>query len=121
LHSLLNPGPHGLSEVLYAFASTANNNGSAFAGLNASTVYYCMMTSVAMLAGRFLPAIAILSMAGSLAGKKYVLPSAGTLPTDRLSFIFWLLAVIVIVGALTFFPALALGPIADYLNMRGGI
>jgi K+-transporting ATPase ATPase A chain len=119
--SIANPGPHGLSEVLYAFASTSNNNGSAFAGLNANTLFYNLMTSIAMLVGRFGPAIAVLAMAGSLAKKKYVPPSLGTLPTDRLSFIIWLVAVVVIVGALTFFPALALGPIVEHMIMTGGM
>jgi K+-transporting ATPase ATPase A chain len=118
--SMANPGPHGLSEVLYAFASMANNNGSAFAGLNGNTKFYNLMGSLAMLAGRFLPALAILAMAGSLVKKKYVPPSVGTLPTDQLPFIFWLVAVVLIVGALTFFPALALGPIVEHMIMQGG-
>jgi K+-transporting ATPase ATPase A chain len=119
--SMANPGPHGLSEVLYAFASMANNNGSAFAGLNGNTKFYNLMGSLAMLAGRFLPALAILAMAGSLVKKKYVPPSVGTLPTDQLPFIFWLVAVVLIVGALTFFPALALGPIVEHMIMQGGV
>jgi len=119
--SIANPGPHGLSEVLYAFASQANNNGSAFAGLNGNTVFYNLMGSLAMLLGRFAPAVAVLAMAGSLVKKKYVPPSKGTLPTDQLPFIIWLIAVIVIVGALTFFPALALGPIVEHMIMQGGI
>jgi len=119
--SMANPGPHGLSEVLYAFASMSNNNGSAFAGLNANTVFYNLMGSLAMLAGRFGPAIAILAMAGSLVKKKYVPASVGTLPTDQLPFIFWLVSVVLIVGALTFFPALALGPIVEHMIMLGGI
>ncbi|HXX56936.1 MAG TPA: potassium-transporting ATPase subunit KdpA [Thermodesulfovibrionales bacterium] len=119
--SMANPGPHGLSEVLYAFASMANNNGSAFAGLNANTVFYNLMGSLAMLAGRFGPAIAILAMAGSLVKKKHVPASVGTLPTDQLPFIFWLVSVILIVGALTFFPVLALGPIVEHMIMQGGV
>jgi len=119
--SIANPGPHGLSEVLYAFASQANNNGSAFAGLNGNTVFYNLMGSLAMLLGRFAPAIAVLAMAGSFVKKKYVPPSKGTLPTDQLPFIIWLIAVVVIVGALTFFPALALGPIVEHMIMQGGI
>jgi len=118
--SIANPGPHGLSEVLYAFASQANNNGSAFAGLNGNTVFYNLMGSLAMLFGRFAPAVAVLAMAGSLVKKKYVPPSKGTLPTDQLPFIIWLIAVVVIVGALTFFPALALGPIVEHMIMQGG-
>lgn len=120
LSSMANPGPHGLSEVLYAFASQANNNGSAFAGLNGNTVFYNLVGSLAMLMGRFAPAIAVLAMAGSLAKKKYVPPGKGTLPTHQFSFIIWLIAVVLIVGALTFFPALALGPIVEHMIMQGG-
>jgi len=119
--SIANPGPHGLSEVFYAFASMANNNGSAFAGLNGNTVFYNVTGSLAMFVGRFAPAFAVLAMAGSLARKKYVPPSVGTLPTDQLPFIFWLVAVVLIVGALTFFPALALGPIVEHMIMLGGV
>lgn len=121
VRSIANPGPHGLSEVLYAFASQANNNGSAFAGLNGNTVFYNLMGSLAMFIGRFAPAIAILAMAGSLVKKKYVPPSKGTLPTDQLPFIFWLVSVVLIVGALTFFPVLALGPIVEHMIMQGGM
>lgn len=119
--SMANPGPHGLSEVLYAFGSTSNNNGSAFAGLNANTVFYNVITSFAMLAGRFAPALAVLAMAGSLVKKKFIPASLGTLPTDQLPFIMWLVSVVLIVGALTFFPALALGPIVEHMIMRGGM
>ncbi|RNC71030.1 MAG: potassium-transporting ATPase subunit KdpA [Desulfuromonadales bacterium] len=115
--SMANPGAHGLSEVLYAFASTANNNGSAFAGLNANTLFYNLLLAVAMLLGRYVPAVAILALAGSLAEKKYVPPSLGTLPTDKAPFVVWLVLVILIVGALTFFPALAMGPIVEQLIM----
>ncbi len=115
-----NPGPHGLTEVLYAFASTSNNNGSAFAGINAGALFYTLTTSVAMIMGRYAPAIAALAMAGSLAKKKYVPPSPGTLPTDQITFILWLVAVVLIVGALTFFPALSLGPIVEHMMMLGG-
>ncbi|MDZ4185537.1 MAG: potassium-transporting ATPase subunit KdpA [Desulfuromonadales bacterium] len=118
--SMANPGAHGLSEVLYATASMANNNGSAFAGLNANVNFYNLCGSLAMIIGRYLPAIAVLAMAGSLAEKKYIPPSLGTLPTDRVPFALWLTLVILIVGALTFFPALALGPIVEHLSMRGG-
>jgi len=121
LSSIANPGPHGLSEVLYAFASQANNNGSAFAGLNGNTVFYNLIGSLAMIVGRFAPAIAILAMAGSLARKKYVPPGKGTLPTDQLPFVIWLISVVLIVGALTFFPALALGPIVEHMIMQGGV
>jgi len=117
--SMSNPGAHGLSEVLYAIASMANNNGSAFAGLNANVNFYNLAGSLAMLVGRYAPAIAVLAMAGSLAGKKYVPPSLGTLPTDKMPFVLWLTLVILIVGALTFFPVLALGPIVEHLQMVG--
>jgi K+-transporting ATPase ATPase A chain len=116
--STANPGAHGLSEVLYAFASMANNNGSAFAGLNANTNFYNILGSVAMILGRYVPAVAVLAMAGSLAAKKYVPPSLGTLPTDKVPFALWLALVILIVGALTFFPALAMGPIVEQLAIR---
>jgi len=120
LACMANPGAHGLSEVLYAFASTANNNGSAFAGLNADTLFPILSTSAAMLLGRYVPAVAVLAMAGALAEKKFAPPSLGTLPTDSIPFTLWLVLVIVIVGALTFFPALALGPIVEHLLMTGG-
>lgn len=117
--SMSNPGAHGLSEVLYAFASMANNNGSAFAGLNANVNFYNILGSLAMIIGRYVPAVAVLAMAGALAGKKYVPPSLGTLPTDKAPFALWLTLVILIVGALTFFPALSLGPIVEQLQMVG--
>ena len=118
--SMANPGAHGLSEVLYAFASMANNNGSAFAGLSANVNFYNILGSLAMTLGRYVPAVAVLAMAGSLAEKKYVPPSLGTLPTDKAPFALWLTLVILIVGALTFFPALSLGPIVEHLTMLGG-
>jgi K+-transporting ATPase ATPase A chain len=118
--SMANPGAHGLSEVLYAFASMANNNGSAFAGLSANVNFYNLLGSLAMTLGRYVPAVAVLAMAGSLAAKKYVPPSLGTLPTDKAPFALWLTLVILIVGALTFFPALSLGPIVEHLTMLGG-
>ncbi len=117
--SMANPGAHGLTEVLYAFASMANNNGSAFAGLTGNTNFYNLLGGLAMLIGRYVPAVAVLAMAGGQAGKKYVPPSLGTLPTDKFPFAFWLTLVILIVGALTFFPALALGPIVEHLSMMG--
>jgi len=115
--SMSNPGAHGLSEVFYALASMANNNGSAFAGLNANVNFYNLFGSLAMTVGRYVPAIAVLAMAGSLAEKKYVPPSLGTLPTDQAPFAIWLTLVILIVGALTFFPALSIGPIVEHLTM----
>ena len=120
ISSILNPGQHGLSEVLYAFASASNNNGSAFAGLNANTLFYNLLTAIAMLIGRFVPAVAALAMAGSLAKKKYIPPSIGTLPTHQITFVLWLAVVILIVGALTFFPALSLGPIVEHMIMNAG-
>lgn len=117
--SMANPGAHGLSEVLYAMASMANNNGSAFAGLTGNTNFYNLLGALAILIGRYVPAVAVLAMAGGLAQKKYVPPSLGTLPTDKFPFAFWLTLVILIVGALTFFPALALGPIVEHLSMTG--
>jgi K+-transporting ATPase ATPase A chain len=117
--SMSNPGAHGLSEVLYAMASMANNNGSAFAGLNANVDFYTLLGSLAMTVGRYVPAVAVLAMAGTLAEKKYTPPSLGTLPTDKAPFAIWLTLVILIVGALTFFPALALGPIVEQLIMVG--
>jgi K+-transporting ATPase ATPase A chain len=118
--AMANPGAHGLTEVLYAFASQANNNGSAFGGLSGNTLFYNLTGALAMLLGRFIPAVAVLAMAGSLAGKKFVPASLGTLPTDQAPFVLWLILVILIVGALTFFPALSMGPIAEHLTMTGG-
>jgi K+-transporting ATPase ATPase A chain len=115
--AMSNPGAHGLSEVLYAFASMSNNNGSAFAGLSGNTVFYNLLGALAMVLGRFVPAVAVLAMAGALAEKQYVPPSLGTLPTDQVPFAVWLTLIILIVGALTFFPALAMGPIAEQLTM----
>ena len=117
--SMANPGAHGLTEVLYALASMANNNGSAFAGLNANVNFYNLCGSLAMALGRYVPTIAVLAMAGSLAEKKYIPPSLGTLPTDKAPFAIWLTLVSLIIGALTFFPALALGPIVEHLMMVG--
>jgi K+-transporting ATPase ATPase A chain len=117
ISSMANPGSHGLTELFYAISSMANNNGSAFAGLNANVTFYNILGSLAMLVGRYVPAVAALAMAGSLAQKKYVPPSLGTLPTDKVPFALWLTLVILIVGALTFFPALALGPIVEHLMM----
>jgi K+-transporting ATPase ATPase A chain len=110
-----NPGPHGFSEVLYAFSSCANNNGSAFAGLSANTVFYNTSLGLTMFIGRFWVIIPVLAIAGSLAKKKLVPVSAGTLPTHTPLFVALLIGVIVIVGALTFMPAWALGPIAEQL------
>ncbi len=112
-----NPGSHGFSEILYAFTSQVANNGSAFAGINGNTPFYNLMGAVAMWFGRFWLAIPALALAGSLAKKKSVPASAGTLPTHTLLFVVLLVSTIIIVGALTFFPALALGPIVEHLKM----
>jgi K+-transporting ATPase ATPase A chain len=114
--SILNPGPHGLSEVLYTFTSTGNNNGSAFAGLSVNTVWYNSVLGVVMLLSRFVPIIFVVALAGSLARQKPVPASAGTLPTHRPLFAILLLGVILIVVGLTYFPAQALGPIAEGLS-----
>src|ERR1700719_2146810 len=118
--SILNPGPHGLSEILYAFTSQAGNNGSAFAGLTTNTLWYNTAGAVTMLVGRFLMIIPALAIAGNLAGKKYVPPSLGTFPVTTPLFTVLLIGVILIVGALTFFPALSLGPILEHLLMATG-
>lgn len=114
--AIANPGPHGLSEVLYAFTSTGNNNGSAFGGLSVNTVWYNSVLGVVMLLGRFVPMIFVLALAGSLARQRQVPASAGTLPTHRPLFAVLLLGVIFIVVGLTYFPAQALGPIAEGLR-----
>ncbi|MGD0157789.1 MAG: potassium-transporting ATPase subunit KdpA [Terracidiphilus sp.] len=121
LSSLNNNGPHGFSEILYAFVSTAGNNGSAFAGLNANTVWYNVATAFTMLTGRFLMMIPMLALAGNLAQKKSVPPSPGTFPVNTPLFTILLSGVILIVGALTFFPALSLGPILEHLLLQHGI
>ncbi len=114
--SIANPGPHGFTEVLYAFTSAANNNGSAFAGLNANTVFYNTALGLAMFLGRFWVIIPVLAIAGSLAKKKLVPASSGTLPTHTPLFVFLLIGVIVIVGALSFMPTWALGPFAEHFT-----
>lgn len=114
-----NPGPHGFSEILYAFTSTANNNGSAFGGLNSDTCFYNLSTALCMLIGRYLVYLPLLAMAGALAGKQKVPSSAGTLTTHTPIFIGLLVGVVLLVGALNFFPALALGPIAEQLAPLG--
>jgi len=115
LAGIANPGPHGFSEILYAFSSAGNNNGSAFAGLSSDTLFYNTMLGIAMFFGRFWLMIPVLAIAGSLAKKKVTPISIGTLPTHMPLFALLLISVIVLVGALTFLPALALGPIAEYL------
>jgi potassium-transporting ATPase potassium-binding subunit len=117
---ILNPGPHGFSEILYAFTSGAGNNGSAFGGLTANTAWYDTTIAVTMLLGRFFMIIPMLAIAGNLAGKKYVPPSLGTFPVTTPLFTVLLIGVIIIVGALTFFPALSLGPILEHLLLAAG-
>ena len=117
--TIYNPSAHGFSEVLYAFSSAANNNGSAFAGLGANTPFYNIALGIAMFIARYWLAIPVLAIAGSLANKKKVPASAGTLPTHTPLFIVWVIGVIIIVGALSFLPALALGPIVEHLMIFG--
>lgn len=121
ISSLNNSGPHGLSEILYAFSSAAGNNGSAFAGLNANTLFYNLTLGLGMLIGRFGVIIPVLAIAGNMAGKKITPLSAGTFRTDNWLFVGLLIAVILFVGGLTFFPALSLGPIVEHLLLHNGI
>lgn len=120
LSSLNNNGPHGLSEILYAYSSGTGNNGSAFAGLNANTLWYNTTLGMSMLGGRFLMIIPALAIAGNLAGKKRVPPGLGTFPVTTPLFTILLVSVILIVGALTFFPVMSLGPIVEHLSMNAG-
>ncbi len=115
--NLNNPGAHGFSEVLYAFSSAGNNNGSAFAGLTANEPFYNIALGIAMLIARYWLMIPVLAIAGSLAAKKFTPPSAGTLPTHQPLFVGMLVSCVLLVGALTFVPALALGPIVEQLQM----
>jgi K+-transporting ATPase ATPase A chain len=118
--SITNPGPHGFTQMLYAFTSGAGNNGSAFGGLNTNTLWYNTTLGMTMLIGRFFMIIPMLAIAGNLAQKKYVPPSLGTFPVTTPLFSALLIGVILIVGALTFFPALSLGPILEHLLMAAG-
>jgi len=120
LNSLNNNGPHGLSEVVYAFASAAANNGSAFAGINANTDWYNYMLAINMFVGRFAIIVPVLAIAGSLAQKKTAPPSSGTFPTNGPVFTVLLISVVLIVGALTFFPVLSLGPVVEHFLMQAG-
>jgi K+-transporting ATPase ATPase A chain len=120
LSSLANQGPHGLTEILYAFSSATGNNGSAFAGLNANTWWYNVVLGWAMLAGRFLMVVPVLALAGNMAQKKSVPPSPGTFPVNGSLFAILLVGVILILGALTFFPALSLGPILEHFLLHQG-
>ncbi len=117
--ALANKGPHGLSEILYAFSSTSGNNGSAFAGLNGNTPWYNMTLGAAMLAGRFFIIVPVLALAGNLARKKRVSDSQGSFPVSDGTFVLLLVATVIIVGALTFFPALSLGPVVEHFIMTG--
>jgi len=110
-----NPGAHGFTEMLYALSSASNNNGSAFAGLSANTPFWNVLLGICMFLARFPLIIAMLAMAGALAAKRHVPNSAGTLPTHTPLFVTLLACVVIVIGALTFLPALALGPIAEYL------
>jgi K+-transporting ATPase ATPase A chain len=120
LAGLENAGPHGFSEIMYAYISGTANNGSAFAGLTANSVFYNPTIGLAMLIGRFAMIVPMLAVAGSLAGKKIVPPSAGTFPTTGGLWVGLLVGVILIVGGLTYFPALALGPVVEHLAMNAG-
>jgi K+-transporting ATPase ATPase A chain len=115
-----NPGPHGFSEILYAFSSAANNNGSAFAGLDAGGHFYTLALGLCMLIGRYWVIVPVLAVAGSLARKPIVPASVGTLPTDTPLFVLLLVGTVLLVGALTFIPALALGPLAEHLQLVAG-
>jgi K+-transporting ATPase ATPase A chain len=119
--AVFNPGPHGFSEILYAFTSASQNNGSAFGGLAANSIFYNLSTALAMFVGRFAVAIITLALAGSFVTKKIVPVSDGTLSDHRPLFIVWLVFVVIIVGALSFLPALALGPLVEYLTMVSGV
>jgi K+-transporting ATPase ATPase A chain len=121
LSGLNNAGPHGFSELLYAYTSGAATNGSAFAGLSANTQFYNLTLTAAMFAGRFLVIIPVLCIAGTLAAKRIVPASNGTLPTHSMQFVGLLVGTIVIVGGLTFFPALALGPVAEHFALQAGL
>jgi K+-transporting ATPase ATPase A chain len=114
---ILNPGTHGFSEILYAFSSAANNNGSAFAGLSANTPYYNTALAIAMWFGRFAIIVPVLALAGSFAAKKRIPVSGGTMPTHGPLFVTLLIGTVLLIGALTYIPALALGPIVEHLMM----
>jgi len=120
LAGISNPGPHGFSQILYAYSEASANNGSAFGGLNANTLFYNSTVGLVMLFGRFMMKIPVLALAGSLAAKKSAPPSAGTFPTTGFIFVLLLVGVVLIVAALTFFPADSLGPIVEHLTMLKG-
>ena len=118
--SVANPAAHGFSEILYAFSSASGNNGSAFAGLSANTPFYNTALGIVMFFARFWIIIPVLALAGSIVAKKRVPAGVGTLPTHSLLFVLWLIGVVIVIGALTFFPALALGPIVEHLQLYHG-
>jgi K+-transporting ATPase ATPase A chain len=118
--SILNPGPHGITEVIYAYTSTANNNGSAFAGLNANTLFYNLTTAFVMFVGRFVPILAVLFLSGSFAKKKKLPLNPNNLKEDSLIFGLWLIFVIVLVNVLGLFPALSMGPVLEHLLLYAG-
>jgi K+-transporting ATPase ATPase A chain len=120
LDGLNNSGPHGLTEILYAYSSANGNNGSAFAGLSANTPWYNTTIGIAMLVGRFLMIVPIMGLAGSLVAKKISPPSAGTFPVSGLTFVILLLGTVLLVGALNFLPALTLGPIIEHFQANLG-
>jgi K+-transporting ATPase ATPase A chain len=119
LAGLNNSGPHGFSEMLYAYSSASGNNGSAFAGLTTNTYWYDTTMGIAMIIGRFFMIVPVLALAGNLAKKKLVPPSAGSFPVTGPTFVLLLAGTVLIVGALTFFPALSLGPIVEHYLMTG--
>jgi K+-transporting ATPase ATPase A chain len=116
--SVANPGPHGFSEILYAFSSAANNNGSAFGGLSANTVFYNIATALVMWLGRYWPIVAALALAGSLAAKKRIPVTEGTMPTHGPLFVALLVGSILLIGVLTYVPALALGPVVEHFLLH---
>jgi len=118
---IANSGPHGFSEILYALASAAGNNGSSIAGLSTNTVFYNMTLAAAMLMGRFIYVIPLLAVAGSLAQKKRVHPSAGSVPTHSAQFVGLLVGVVLIMGGLTYFSAVSIGPVTEQVAMNRGI
>jgi K+-transporting ATPase ATPase A chain len=118
--AVFNPGPHGFSEIMYAFTSASQNNGSAFAGLSANSLFYNLAIAICMFIGRYAVAILTLALAGSFVAKKIVPESGGTLRDHRPLFIIWLIFVVLIIGALSFFPVLALGPVVEHLTRMAG-
>jgi len=121
LAGLNNSGPHGLSEILYAFSSAGGNNGSTFGGLNANTIFYNLMLGFGMIIGRYGIIVPVFAIAGAIAGKKVTPVSMGTFRTDNWFFVFLLAGIILIVGGLTFFPPLALGPLVEHLLMNSRV